>query len=246
MQYDEDRIVTNPEDQDIDEVLTWLKRERDNDSRRFGFYNNKDTIKESFERGCSIVFKHGNKTIGLVTWWEEEEFKVNIDIFVIHPNYRSQGFGRLYYKFTSDYFRNKGFKVVKLFCEPKASESFWTKMRFIKFPNCGLTEHNLTYYKILVDTASTTYISNVDRIELWDVEPYQAKNKEPKWVWYIEIEDEILLYPIIQPCNCNWKLRWSRNGTILKEGKVKYFTDFDDELYNSQFLYIDELCESMV
>lgn len=242
MLYSENLIVTNPEYQDIDEVLNWLKRERDKDSRGFGFYNNKNVIKESFERGNSIVFKYEKKTIGLITWCEEG-IKVNIDIFVIHPYYRGQGFGHLCYKATSDFFRNKGFKVVKLFCEPKASESFWTKMGFIKFPNCGLTEHNLTYYKILVDTASTSYISNVDKIELWDVEPYQAKNKEPKWIWYIEIEDEMLLYPIIQPCNCDWNLRWSRNGTILKEEKVKYFTDCDYELYDSQFLYIDELIE---
>ena len=54
-----------------------------------------------------------------------------------------------------------------------------------------------------------------------------------------KIQDDRLLYPIIQPCN--WILRWRRNGTVIKEAKVKYFTGEDYELYCDQFLYIEEL-----
>ncbi|MPW26144.1 hypothetical protein GC105_10120 [Alkalibaculum sp. M08DMB] len=112
-----------------------------------------------------------------------------------------------------------------------------------KFRDCGQTEHELTYYGILVDTASITYIRNADVIELWDAEPYEAEEKEPKWIWYIETKNEELMYPIIQPCNCNWNLRWSRNGQVITEEKVKYFTDEDYKLYHSQFLCIDKLEE---
>lgn len=114
-------------------------------------------------------------------------------------------------------------------------------MGLVRFPDCGQTEHELTYYGVLEDTASTSYLSHADKIELWDVEPYEAGETNPKWIWYIEIQDDRLLYPIIQPCNCNWNLRWSRNGTVIKEAKVKYFTDEDYELYCDQFLYIEEL-----
>ena len=100
--------------------------------------------------------------------------------------------------------------------------------------------------KVLVDTASTSYISNKDKIELWDVEPYEAEKKNPRWIWYVETQKEMLLYPIIQPCNCNWNLRWSRDGVVLKEEKVKYFTNDDYELFHSDFLYIDKLIDMEV
>ena len=63
-----------------------------------------------------------------------------------------------------------------------------------------------------------------DKIELWDDEPYEAEEKEPKWTWYVQMKEGVLMYPIIQPCNFNWKLRWTRNGRKIKEEKVKYFT----------------------
>ena len=78
----------------------------------------------------------------------------------------TQCYGSFFYKAISEYFRNEGFKAVKLFCEPRSSERFWRKMGLRKFPDCGQTEHELTYYWILVDTASITYISNADKIEL--------------------------------------------------------------------------------
>ena len=237
----ENRIVIAPELEDINEILVWLKEEKENNINQYGFYNNKDIIIKAFESGQAIVFKHGNKSIGLIIWSESDNILVDIDIFVIHPSYRRKGYGELYYKLVSDYFREKGFKVVKLFCEPKTSESFWKRMGLIKFPNCGYTEHELTYYGILIDVASTTYVKNADKIELWDVEPYESDGKQPKWTWYIEFETDKLLYPIVHPCNCNWNLRWSRNNVVLKEEKVKYFTNESFEVYRSKFLYIERL-----
>lgn len=234
-------IETVPKKRELDEVLDWLKCERDCDKRGYGFYNNRNIIEDAFEKDNLIIFKHGNESIGLVTWNECESIRIDIDIFVIHPTYRGQGYGELYYNLISDFFRDRGFKAVKLFCEPRTSEQFWRKMGLVRFPDCGQTEHELTYYGVLEDTASTSYLSHADKIELWDVEPYEAGETNPKWIWYIEIQDDRLLYPIIQPCNCNWNLRWSRNDTVIKEAKVKYFTDEDYELYCDQFLYIEEL-----
>ncbi len=239
MEKDERFIDIKPDKQDIKEILNWLKDDINNKGE--GFYNNKDIIEESLKRGNSITFKNGNENIGLVTWNEVEGMLINIDIFVIHPSYRGLGYGAFYYNAISDFFRDKGFKAVKLFCYPHTSETFWKKMGLIKFPDCGYTEHELTYYGVLVDTASTVYISNMDKIELWDVEPYEAEGTNPRWTWYVETQKGMLLYPIIQPCNCNWNLRWSRNGVVLKEKKVKYFINEYNELYYSNFLYIDKL-----
>ena len=237
----ENCIVIKPEPSDINEILVWLKKEKESNINQYGFYNNKDIIINSFETGKAIVFKHRNKNIGLIIWGESDDILINIDIFVIHPYYRGKGYGELYYKAVSDYFRGKGFKAVKLFCEPKTSERFWKRMGLIKFPDCGYTKHELTYYGILIDVASTAYIKNADKIELWDDEPYEVDGKQPKWTWYIEFEADKLLYPIVHPCNCNWNLRWSRNNVVLKEEKVKYFTDKAFEVYRSEFLCIERL-----
>ncbi len=232
-------IETEPKIQELNEVLEWLKYERNCDKSGKGFYNNKNIIEEAYENNNLIIFRRGSESIGLITWSACENIRIDIDIFVIHPSYRGQGYGALFYDAVSEVFRDRGFIAVKLFCEPSTSESFWKKMGLLKFPDCEYTEHKLTYYGVLVDTATTAYIHNADKIELWDVEPYEAEETNPKWTWYIEMQGNRLLYPIIQPCNCN--LRWSRNGTVIKEEKVKYFTDEDYELYCAQFLYIDQL-----
>lgn len=236
MENDERFIEIEPAKQDIEEILIWLKDEKKRNG--VSFYNNKNIIEQSKN---SIVFKQGRKNIGLVIWNSIDEIRIDIEIFVIHPDYRNQGFGRFFYNEILRFFRSKGFKVIKLFCSPPTSELFWKKMGLIKLPECGRTEHELSYYMILVDTASIERISMTDKIELWDVEPYEVEEKRPKWTWYVEIKDGALSYPIIQPCNCNWNLRWSRNGKVIREAKVKYFTNKDFELYCYPFLYINEL-----
>jgi hypothetical protein len=129
-----------------------------------------------------------------------------------------------------------------LFCAPIESEKFWKKMDFIKFPDRGYSESELTYYKPLIEIQQTTKNNSDNKIELWNVEPYQIKNHEPKWTWEINSNLDKLLLPIIQPCNCNWNLRLTKNGKQIKEDKVKYFSD-KNRIEYSPFLLITELNE---
>lgn len=236
----EKSIEIQPKRRDIKNILSWLKKEKETDKFGYGFYNNKSVILDSFKFGKAIVLKYNNKSIGLITWCDDD-ILLNIDIFVIHPDYRRKGFGEYFYRTVSNYFKSKGFKVVKLFCEPKSSEKFWKKIGLVKLYDCGYTEHELTYYDVLVDIASSENISNGDKIELWDVEPYESAEISPRWTWFVEICGDRLTLPIVHPCNCNWNLRWSRNGVVLKEEKVKYFTNKDFELFRCKFLYIEKL-----
>ena len=233
-------IEIQPKRRDINEILSWLKKEKNSNKYGEGFYNNKNIIIDSFELGKTITLKCENENIGLLTW-SDDDILVNIDIFVIHPDYRRKGFGEYFYRTVSDYFKVKGVKAIKLFCAPKTSEKFWRKMGLVKLYNCGNFEHELTYYDVLVEVASTTDTSKSDKIELWDVEPYQATENLPQWTWFVDICEDKLNLPIIQLCNCNWNLRWSRNGAVIKEEKVKYFTEKEYELFRSKFLYIEEL-----
>lgn len=117
-------------------------------------------------------------------------------------------------------------------------------MGFIKFPDRGYSESDLTYFKPLIKIQTTSKNEQTEnRVELWDVEPYQKKDNLPKWTWDIEIKNNKLTSPIIQPCNCNWNLRWIKKGKTIREDKVKYFDTEDNRVEYSPFLYIESLIE---
>lgn len=240
MQSNRNFIDVNPNEQDMQEVLVWLKEEMDNYGS--SFYHNRNVIEDALERNNLIVFNHNGKSIGMAVWYGYDAIQVNIDIFVIHPSYRKKGFGEFYYKEISDFFRSRNFKIAKLFCSPEESESFWIKMGFIEYPDCK-TNDPLIYYQVLVDTASIVNDGEIEKIELWDVEPCSSEEINPRWTWYIRRYDGVLLNPVIQPCNYNWNVRWSKNGIVIKEAKVKYFTDGNFKVCCSNCLYIEELSE---
>lgn len=233
------KIVTNPTKKDLNEIMGWLKEEYELNGE--GFYCNRNIISSEQKVGTLIVFKIDNSCVGFVVWGKTYEFVIDINIFVIHPDYRGKNFGRIFYNLVRDRFKNDSIKVFKLFCEPASSERFWKKMGFYKLPKFRYSQHELTYYSILADTASSNYIEGADIIELWDVEPVWAEDVEPKWIWYVEIKNNELILPIVHPCDCNWQIRWSRNGKVLKEEKVKYFTKKNFEFYYDKFLIISDL-----
>jgi len=227
-----------PSESDLSEIKDWLIEE---DSRyNEGFYCNWNIIEKSFHRGEVISFKLNKKIIGFVAW-SRGNIYVDIDIMEIHYDYRKNGLGRIFLKKIENIFREKGYLAIELFCEPRESEHFWKKMGFIKFPERGYSESDLTFYKPLIEVFETTEILNNNNIlELWDVEPYLSHKKKPRWIWNIEIKDGKLLKPIIQPCNVNWNVRWTKNGEIIKEDKVKYFSR-DNSIEFSPFMYVERL-----
>ena len=238
MKIDNILIETRPSNEDIDEIMIWLKRECEITGE--GFYNNRGKIYDALQTNEVIVLKMEGINIGLVVC-RGEDILVNIDIFVIDNKYRQHGYGSVLFNAISEFYIDEGFKVLKLFCEPKSSESFWKRMGFEKMPDCNYSQHELTYFKTIVDTASSAQVTGLDVIELWDVEPRLAVGNSSKWKWYVEIENGKLVNPIIQPCNCDWKLRLSRDGKVINEGKIKYFTEEDFELFIDRMLYIEYL-----
>ena len=134
--------------------------------------------------------------------------------------------------------------AIKLFCAPRTSEGFWKKMNFTKFPDRGYTESDLIYFKPLVKTQKSSFSKYIkNKIELWNREPYEIQGHGPAWVWKIEFEKGTnkLLKPILHPCNVNWNLRWTENGEIIKEDKIKYFDQDNNRIEYTPFLYIKEL-----
>ena len=234
------KIEIQPSDSDIREIEKWFIDER----KKYddGFYCNWNIIEKSFNKNEVVSFKFNGENIGFAVW-SQGDIYTEIDIFEIHPDFRKKGIGKIFYDKIENIFREKGSLAIKLFCEPRESEIFWRKMGFIKFPIRGYSESDLTFFKPIIDVCPLTDNSDCqNKIELWDVEPYQADRKSPRWTWEIEIKDKKLIRPIIQACNVNWNIRWTKNGKSIKEDKVKYFSR-ENPIEFSPFMYIENLDE---
>lgn len=228
-------IVLNPNSDQLEEMKKWLIEEdlTSND----GFYCNWNIIQNSFDKQNLIILEKNNKSIGFVCWNTFGEPYAIIDIMEIHPKFRKQGFGEAFYKKIEEFFKSKRFKVIKLHCSPPSSEAFWQKMEFQKFPKRGYSESELTYYKPLIKTNIPTLDDVQNKLELWDMEPYQVnEEKKARWRWEIGNNKR----PILHPCNPNWNLRLSKNGKIIKEDKIKYF-DRKNEIEIGPFLFIENI-----
>lgn len=236
------RIEISPKETDIEEVLDWLETENDYVNYGLGFYNNKNVILDSFELDKVFTLKIEDKNIGLVVWSDIENEIVDVDIFTIHPDFRNQGLGRYFYNSIYSYFKKLNYKVLKLFCEPKESEPFWKKMELEKIPENIRGINKFSYYKILVQTASTKPMIDSEKIELWNVDITEVEENHPIKTWYVNSNEYHLREPLIYPCNPNWYLRWSKNEEIFFEGEVIYLNEYD-EYYRRPFLFITDLIE---
>lgn len=223
---------------ELDEIENWLKEELL--TSKNGFYHNWNLIIKSYSEKKMAILTNEKNVIGFLIW-SIGDIYVEIDILEIKPVFRKKGIGKYFINEISEYFKKKKFLALKLFCEPKESESFWKKMEFIKFPNRGYSESELTFFKpLIIVNKSQTNVDENNKLELWNLEPYNVKDSKPKWVWNI---DESNFMPILHPCNSNWNIRWTKNGKIVKEDKVKYFTNKNNQIEFSQFIYIEKLRE---
>lgn len=235
------QIKTSPSQSDLLEIETWLVEEYNRTHE--GFYCNWTIILDAFQNKELVVLSFKEKAIGFVVW-SNNDFYVEIDIFVVSPKCREKGIGRIFYDAVSQFFKEEGFLVIKLFCEPRESEKFWKKLGLMKFPDRGYTESDLIYYDTLIDTQSASINGDLgNKIELWNVEPYQKDNNTPKWIWYVETKKDELVLPIIHPCNCDWNLRWTIDGEVIRESKVKYFDTDENSVNFVPFLFIKRLVE---
>jgi len=230
-----------PTQLNLKKIEEWLIEEEKNYNE--GFYCNWTIIAKAFKNGALITFDFDEMPIGFLVW-SRGEIHAEIDVLEIKPDFRNKGIGEFFFKQFSDYLKKNKFLVIKLFCAPKESKKFWKKMGFIKFPHRGFSEAELTYFKPLINIQRKS--KNRQRghlIEIWNVEPHLKNNFSPKWTWNIKLNNDVLILPIIHPCNSNWNMRWSKNGETIKEDKVKYFDIEENRVDYSPFIYIEKLIE---
>jgi len=234
------QITLEPTIIHLNEIKDWLIKEQNQSNN--GFFCNWNIIERSFERNELISLELNDSTIGFIVWRQSDIF-IEIDIIEIHYDYRRKGLGKTFFEMVLESYKEKGILAIKLFCTSRESELFCRKMGFIKFPQRGYSESDLTFYKPLIEVCENTETPNeLNNIELWDVEPYQSSKKKPRWCWTIDTQNGKLIKPIIQPCNVNWNVRWTKNGVIVKEDKVKYFSR-ENPIDFSPFMYIEKLDE---
>lgn len=233
------KINTSPSKTDFEKIEKWLIEEYE--TKEEGFYCNWAIIEKAYKNKEFVTIDYCENPVGFIVW-RNNDIYAEIDILEIRPEHRRKGIGDFFIIEFSKYLRSQEIIAIKLFCSPRESERFWKKLGFTKFPDRGYSESDLTYYKPLIEVSSNKNGIAEHKIELWNVEPYQIKDKLPKWTWFIELSGDRLNKPILQPCNCNWNLRWSINGTIIKEEKVKYFGNNKNRIEFSPFLYIEQLC----
>lgn len=234
------KLNLTPTESDFKNIEVWLLDEYN--SLNEGFYCNWSTIEKAYNNKKIVTINLFDEPVGFIVW-TQDEITAEIDIFEIKPDQRGKGIGKYFHNQFSEYLKLQKFIVIKLFCSPRTSENFWKNLGFIKFPERDYEESDLTYYKPLIEVLATADKITEHKIELWDVEPHQIENKLPKWTWYVELTAGKLIKPIIQPCDYKWNLRWSKNGTIIKEGKIKHFSTDKNRIEYSPFLYIDKLME---
>lgn len=234
------RLNISPSKTDFEKVYNWLLEEHD--SLKEGFYCNWSIIEKAFRNKELVTCDISDEPIGFIVW-KKREITAEIDILEIRPDQRRKGIGKQFYNQFSDYLTTEEVVVIKLFCAPRESEQFWKSLGFIKYPQRGFAESDLTYYQPLIETLDRSDSFGEHKIELWDVEPHQAKYVEPNWTWNVELSGDKMKVPIIQPCNRNWNLRWSKNEKTIKEAKVKYFSENANRIEHGEFLFITELKE---
>lgn len=237
------KLIISPTELDLGFIKQWLTEEREETGG--GFYCNWGNIKKGVKSKELICINYNNIPIGFLVW-RRREIYAEIDLFEIKPNFRKKGIGEIFFNQIAEYFKQSEILVLKLFCKPRNSEGFWEKMGFIQFPNSVYPKIQLVYYKCLVESSNSLELTESNnKLELWDIEPYLAKNTKPKWFWELNFEEGTnnLILPIIHPCKKDWSLRWTKNGIVVREGKVKYFEKNESDILYSPFICITKLVE---
>lgn len=233
-------IIDNSSVKQLEELYSWLKEEYEKEGE--GFYSNWNIISKSYEKRELLLGELNKQIIGFIVF-SDRETHISLDILNIKKGYQGKGYGRSFYNQVESMFSRTKI-AIEGFCSPAESEEFWKKMGFVELINTGYDQHRLSYYKPLVNVLSLLKSNDTQeefgQVRLWNCEPYQIQNIEPKWVWSFNKNHDFSKIPIISPCNSNWQIEIIANGKSLKKDKIKYITEERYKYYSSPFLYIKE------
>ncbi len=232
------KVNFQPNEKHFADIEKWLSAEWNETNQ--GFYSNWRMISEAFDKKKLIVITVNDYSVGFVVY-KIYELTAVIDITEIKQSERKKGIAKKLINETLDLFKSKGVLVTELFCSPENSEPFWKRIGFLNFPKLP-DESQINMYKTLAETLQFSQENeNETSIKLWNCEPYQAKNVEPKWIWNLSFlnDGKTLTKPIIFPADIDWQIALTKNGETVVSHKLKY-CGFVEAVYGS-FMIIREL-----
>jgi GNAT superfamily N-acetyltransferase len=237
-------IDFKPTKEHLNTIKAWLIEEREKSGE--GFFCNWEVITDAFAKKTMVLIYKSKSPIGFLTWFDWGAV-TTIQIAEIKPGLRRMGYGRLLAEFFFSKMTQQGVVALNLHCQPTKSEKVWKKLGFKEYPNVRdfedfHDEDGKHLYKILVPHLKpSSPKENNERIELWSVEPYQTTNNPPLWQWYPKFEknNRTLVKPIIFPGKRDWNIRWTKEGKIMIDDKVKRFGKMEIDFCN--FIIITQL-----
>ncbi|HEY4325936.1 MAG TPA: GNAT family N-acetyltransferase [Mucilaginibacter sp.] len=238
------KVTFRPSAGQLNKIKVWLTEEWDVSGE--GFCCNWGVIEDAFDNKKMGVISLAKKVIGFITWFDSERV-TTIQITEIKLGFRRMGYGRILAEALFDMLYEKGVMILDLHCQPAKSEKAWKKLGFKQYPDVDdFNDYNSKdgkyLYKILVPFDKPTK-SDKDKesIELWAVEPYETSRFLPEWKWYPKFEkgSRKLFKPIIFPAKRDWNIQWKKDGSIIKNNKVKRFGKTDINF--SDFIIIEQL-----
>lgn len=124
-------IITQPTRSHRDQVLSWLRENRDEGSH---FYCNKEMIEQGFDEGFvhCVIDRDSAVAFVLFSLWRLSKAS-EIEIMEVHPAHRGRGYGTLLTKHIVNHLRSTGAKAAYLECSLSESESFWRAQGFITY-----------------------------------------------------------------------------------------------------------------
>lgn len=223
MSETEFRIIIQPKNKELELVKDWLEKEQAEYDD--GFYCNWDSIKRSYDHRNLILFQdQKDQPIGFMSFRISGKVLL-VDIFEIHPHFRNQGLGIIFFNMCGDHFIQKGLYVAELDCSPRASKQFWEKLGFKAFPIAFRSRYNLGVFKPLV--------------EALDHKTEPLKNTYFKLTGFNEEAfywpfDESNNKPIVFPCTFYNVLSVFKDSREVKSEKVSSF-----QMYADEYLILD-------
>lgn len=233
-------LIEYPTKEHLSQIEPWLQKEN-LDPEAFSF--SWDSLVDDYNDKQLYCFIIQNEVVGFICWRTNENVVI-LNIVDIKPEKRSLGLGKQMVEMFLNNFKEKGFVVADGQCA-NFSESFWEKQNFITYES-GYLHGIQTMYKPLIEYLPLS--KNCDesflgvRVELWDKEPWEAKDEVANWCWLFVTKEETLKLelPIVFPANQNWRMRVTIDGEEVSDCKIKHRADVG-VIHRSSFLYIEEL-----
>jgi len=224
------KLNIHPTENQLEMVRNWLLQEDEN--RNEGYICEWNQITTAFHEHRLLLFQNQDGIYGFVTWEKYPMPYVSISRMEIHPEFRKQGIGDLFFWKSIDFFRLSGFVAVILLNLSEENEKLAKKMDF-KEIHLPIENTEKFFFMPLIATNEPTKEHPKNRFELWKSSEI-AENQAPHYVW----EYEHGHFPIFLPCDKNWRFQLIKENITVRSARLADL-DTNDDLFFGPFLFIE-------